>query len=70
MKAVDKNGNSALHIATKNGNTKIAFKVLLKNPEFKLKNKKGLSAYDIAKKNNFYNIEGLFVNLLNKKLLF
>lgn len=68
FKATDNNGNTALHIATRNGNTKMAFKVLLKNPDFKSKNKKGLSAFDMAKTYEFDNIEGLFVSPLGSSL--
>jgi ankyrin repeat protein len=69
FKAVDNNGNSALHIATRNGNTKMAFKVLLKNPDFKSENKKGLSAFQMAKNYQFDNIEGLFVSPITSACL-
>ena len=61
FRVVDKKMNSALHMATRNGNTKMAFKILLKNPDFKQLNANNESPLSMAKKYEFYNIEALFV---------
>ena len=61
--AVDKKGNSALHMATKNGNTKMIYKILLKGLDYNLKNNKNNSPYSIAKEYEYDNILALFVSI-------
>ena len=64
--AVDSKGNTALHVATKNGNTKMVYKLLLQGLSFKTKNYKKETAQSIAKSRNFNNIMSLFVSLTRK----
>jgi ankyrin repeat protein len=59
--AIDNKGNTALHLSTKNGNTKMIYKILLKGQDYNQKNEKGESPFSIAKNYNYDNILALFV---------
>lgn len=61
FQAIDSKGNTALHMATKNGNTKMIYKILLKGLDYNQKNNKGQSSYSIAESYNYDNILALFV---------
>ena len=58
--AIDGQGDTALHIATRNGNTKMVYKLLLKNLDFAQKNFKGKTALSISRDNDYDNITDLF----------
>ena len=48
---------TALHLATGNGNTKIVRRLLLAGAKRHIKNKEGKEPFDIARENEFSNIE-------------
>ena len=60
----DNKGNTALHMATKNGNTKMIYKILLKGLNPLQPNNHDETAYQIAKDNEYNHILALFVILL------
>lgn len=61
FEATDSKKNSALHLATKNGNTKMIYKILLKGLNPFQRNKRNETPYLIAKDNEYNNILALFV---------
>ena len=64
FEVIESEGNTALHIATKNGNTKMVYKSLLKGLDYNQKNNKNETACSIARESNFENIYLLFVSYL------
>lgn len=65
--ARDHKRNSALHLATSNGNTKMVFKLMFKFGDFRCRNARGDSPLSLARKYEFNNIEAVFVGLSRKR---
>ena len=63
--ARDKNQNTALHLATKNGNTKMVFKTMMKYSDFNARNNKNETPLSLSRKYKQTNIESLFVVIFN-----
>lgn len=56
----DSNGNTALHLAVENGNTKLVYMLMKHEPDIELRNRKNLTVTDIAKNKMFFNIIQIF----------